>query len=140
MCLTKINEIIKNKSGIGYKVFQMDGCFIHSLVEGCPYNYFTNRWLDEYHYRKRKNIASIKIESIEDGKKRYPTGFHIFLKLKDAKTLERYLNKIYPLAPYKTFKVKYKEAVVDGVQNFKLLDESLCDMKSIVVKKMLIMK
>lgn len=128
MCLDKLARfdvtLDKNKVGVGWKVFRRrwgDGKFIGE--------YFSSgilprrRWLNEKDHRSRffKNKRYKKIES------RYPFGWHVFLKKKDAVSWKGSLARKHVVG------VKFRNIVATGYQ-------AQGEKKTIVAKEILITK
>ena len=118
MCLTILDDY-EVKQDYGWKVFwKKEGKLCADLFPHLPYP--VNRWIKEKDYRAlsgRREYIRFPNTSI-----RYPMGFHIFLKKKDARGWKNWWNE-------RIRKVKFRKIVAKGWQR---------GMKVIVAKEMLI--
>ena len=114
MCLNYLKNF-KINNNIGYKIFELKNNKLYSLfqcqqnsypemveVNECAYRY-------QYIYRQTSPKECLASEQRES----YDYGFHIFLKLKDAKS---YLKKYYDTPNYVICKVNFSDVVATGYQ------------------------
>jgi len=97
MCLSKVDKVIKEGTGEGYKVFKKDQSYHLTPQFNGSKRYGCDKWYED---SKKDDIDNLDM--------RYPTGFHIFTSLISARQFRCSYEVIH--------KVKYEDVVASGIQ------------------------
>jgi hypothetical protein len=130
MCLDTVDEKPRKNIKYGYKVFNIDHNEIYGefySLEGYSYNktiYNLNKW-----YKSTDEIL------IANDNKLYRSGFHTFIRFKDAKTWITSNRR-----SQKIFKVEIKNIVASGKQHFCSNMEYVYLVDTVVAKEMKILE